>query len=328
MKEYGGYISLETRKKEYYTENKGYDILRLNAARYAIIEAFVDSGCKKLWIPIYTCESIYRALKEAKIVFCTYNINLDFTPKIDNLEEHECILVTNYFGILGSVFCRKIEKYKCVVIYDNTQAFYCPPIISGSKYTIYSPRKFFGVCDGAYLITKKFNRKHTYIKDFSYDRGKYLLKSVECGTNQSYNDYLCSEEILSLDGVKEMSALTRAILGNIDYEYAAKCRKENFRFLHSILKKYNEIQDETIELTDSVPMVYPLLTRKNKNHLRDFLVKNKIYVPQWWKWVLTHSMSNEFERNLSEYLYPLPIDQRYDLNDMHKIYEVVRTGVI
>ena len=68
-------------------------------------------------------------------------------------------------------------------------------------------------------------------------------------------------------------------------------------------------------------MVYPLLVEDDQ--LRHVLIENKIYISQWWKWVLSNNNSNDFEKKLSKYLLPLPIDQRYDLKDMEMVAAII-----
>ena len=99
-------------------------------------------------------------------------------------------------------------------------------------------------------------------------------------------------------------------------------RKNNYKYAAKYLDKYNELH---FEITTQIPMVYPLLV-KNKG-LRTYLVQHKIYVPQWWKWVAEHPESNDFERYLSEYLLPIPIDQRYTEEDLHEIIGIVGLGM-
>ena len=53
------------------------------------------------------------------------------------------------------------------------------------------------------------------------------------------------------------------------------------------------------------------------------LIENKIYIPQWWKYILSMGVSNNFERKLSKYLLPLPIDQRYNDIDMEFIANII-----
>ncbi len=57
-------------------------------------------------------------------------------------------LCTNYFGIKDE-FITSLSKQVSNLIVDNAQSFFSNPIENID--TFYSPRKFFGVSDGAYL---------------------------------------------------------------------------------------------------------------------------------------------------------------------------------
>lgn len=72
-----------------------------------------------------------------------------------------------------------------------------------------------------------------------------------------------------------------------------------------------------INISTNTPSVYPYLTTSKQ--LRDKLIDNKIYISRFWKHVLTNELANDFEKDLAEYLIPLPIDQRYERSDMNYI---------
>lgn len=209
------------------------------------------------------------------------------------------------------------------IIYDNTQSFFKKPIINKNIYNAYSPRKFFGVPDGAYLITSNNNKVYEeYDIDVSYERSLFLLKSLELGTNNAYKDNLNNEDNIGLD-IKTMSKLTSSILSSIDYDYVIKKRRDNFQYLHSKLKGINELN---LDLNDDVPTKYPLLIKNDK--LRETLIKNHIYVPCWWKHCLEEVKQDTLEYKLSKYLLPLPIDQRYEKKDMDEMIKIIITNTI
>lgn len=111
-----------------------------------------------------------------------------------------------------------------------------------------------------------------------------------------------------------MPKLTKRILESVDYEKIIIKRKENFLALHEILKNSNRMD---INISTNTPSVYPYLTTSKQ--LRDKLIDNKIYISRFWKHVLTNELANDFEKDLAEYLIPLPIDQRYERSDMNYI---------
>ena len=184
---------------------------------------------------------------------------------------------------------------------------------------MYSPRKFFGVSDGAYLISKDLSEKHTYTQDYSSERMKFIFDSIERCTNICYHSYLNSENDITNAGVMEMSKATEAILGNIDYDGIKDTRIKNY---HILCNELNYINLLTPEWEITSPMVYPLLV--DNINLRKRLIEKNIYVSQWWKIVLENPMANEWERFLSINIYPLPIDQRYNENDMLELAKIVK----
>ena len=322
MREYGGFLPIETGINEYYRENCGYDIARFNIARYAIAEAVRISGCVKVWVPLYTCHSVIESLESQGILYSMYNISENLYPNLVSIADDEIILITTYFGIKDATFCSEMTKKYKNVIFDNTQSFYLAPVLKENVFNVYSPRKFFGVSDGAYLIALDLSNVGNYELDYSYDRAGFLLSSFEIGTNNVYSDYLKSEEQLNGSGIRMMSKLTRGLLGSVDYDGVAEIRRKNYMILAGMLENYNCLAQDCMLPNNCIPMIYPFLPSDGAS-LREYLVSNKIYVPQWWKWVLSEKMVSQFEADLSRELCPIPIDQRYSEDDMKIIASVV-----
>ena len=319
MREYGGYLPLEIcQGHELY---RGEDVVSLNCGRNAIVYAALAEKYSKLYIPLWTCESIQKSLDQYGIYYETYHIDGEFMPIDVTLEENESILWTNYFGLIdGQKIEALIRKYHNNVIIDNTQAFFAKPHMA--VYNIYSCRKFVGVSDGAYIVKKNI-KKINLAQDNSYQRVGYLLKSIECGTNGSYMDYKEAERSFDNLEVMKMSKITSYILGGVDYEYIKEKRRENYLTLYNEFYKINEL--DLPMLDDMVPMVYPLLVVNEK--LREELVSMKIWIPQWWKYILEKYCPVFFEQRLCHYLFPLPIDQRYSSTDMKQIAHIVKSCI-
>lgn len=313
MKEYGGYMSLELPyEKEYFRDER--NILRLNSGRAAIYCALLDARPGKVYIPIYNCEFVKEPFEKLGIEYSFYNIDKNFLPINVKLLANEYILWVNYFGIQPRNTIEIIKNRYTNIIFDNTQAFFATPV--NEAYNVYSCRKFFGVSDGAYLV-KNDIEKPSLEQDISYNRAMFMLKSIEEGTNAAYYDNMENENEIAKN-VYGMSKLTQRILSSINYQDIQKKRYENFCKLHSYLEEINELN---INAETETPMVYPLLIRNEA--LRTKLVCNKIYVPQWWKHVPEKTNEDCFDNYLSKYLVPLPIDQRYDQNDMRYIANLV-----
>ena len=116
-----------------------------------------------------------------------------------------------------------------------------------------------------------------------------------------------------------MSELTGRLLGGVDYDRARFLRDRNFRALHEMLEPLNRL---TIE-PDAVngPLAYPLLC--GREDLRRLLARQRIYVPTYWAEVGERVPADSREAELARCLSPLPVDQRYDLDDMRRIANAV-----
>ncbi len=318
MKEYGGFLPIDIRKKEYFSDIEERHILRLNAARYAYIEACRVGKFKKIWLPVYMCKSVTDAFGKVGDGWAYYNVNHFFEPDLDRIPETDCILITNYYGQKNDDFYSRMEEKFGNIIFDNTQSFFCRPIMRHNVYNVYSPRKFVGVSDGAYLIGEDVISSVILESDCSGCRASYLMESLEFGTNACYRKYLDAEDEISDAGARSMSTLTKSLLGNIDYESVENKRTINYKNMCWLLQEINELDVNESAVS---PMIYPLLMKNDL--IRDYLVSQKVYVPQWWKVVINNPLSNEWERYVSKYLLPLPIDQRYTPEDMQCIADIV-----
>lgn len=312
-KEYGGYLTIELNSgKEYY---RGSDVMAFNCARSAIAYVIQKNNFSKLYLPVYMCESVRNRLND-DIEIQYYNINRSMKPEVAKVEDSAVIMIPNYFGVSA----HDIKRYDNFqhIIFDNTQAFFQNPIMRKGVYNIYSCRKFFGVCDGAYLVGNEVKKKDItrYVPKFA----SYMLDALTYGTNALYEMSLANEQQLEQNEIYGISELSQKILQGIDYQKVTEIRRQNFYKFHQQLQKYNEISFTRLE--ECVPMVYPFLFRSE--NLRKKLIDKKIYVPQWWKYILQEGQANEYERYLSKYLLPLPIDQRYGTDDIYNITNIVK----
>lgn len=319
MKEYGGYLPLELNSSgELFDRYENAHVARFNSGRSAIVAAVLSVCPGRLFIPHYNCSVVREALEREGAPYQQYALDDSLEPVIDNFGENDWLVYVNYFGTMSE---RKIigiaEKYRNV-IFDNTQAFYARPVLDGNCMNAYSPRKFVGLADGGYLVwsgSREVNE--AYPLDVSWERAGFLLKSAELGTNAAYRDNLESKVCLA-DGIKRMSLLTRRMLASVDYDSLARVRDRNYRVLIDRLKSVNLLG---LPMEGYAPFVYPLLVEDPA--LRKKVVDRKIYVPQWWKYLLDEVPEDSVEAKLSKWLLPLPVDHRYSVRDMNDIADII-----
>lgn len=309
-KEIGGYFGLELNKDiaKSFPENGIF----LNSARNCLRYYIRIRNIKEIYLPYYTCEVVWQAVRKEKCKIKFYHIDETFLP-IEKFAKDAHILYTNYFGICASNVIQLSKQYKNLIV-DNAQAFYMPYL---NNACFNSPRKFFGVADGGVLycdMHTKLNIEH----DYSFNRCSHLLKRIDLSAQDGYADFCKNDLFLNKEPVKYMSKLTKYLLMNIDFEKAKEKRLNNFLTLHKKLSISNKLK---IHLTDfDVPMVYPYMIVNDS--LRKKLIDNKIFVAQYWSPLAADFTESSFQK----YILPLPIDQRYDKNDMEKIIEVINSN--
>ena len=113
-----------------------------------------------------------------------------------------------------------------------------------------------------------------------------------------------------------MSRLTKHLFSSISHKEIKKKRIENFQCLSQSLSHLNLLVLPNIEDV-SCPMVYPLLI--NDDSLREKLIKNNIFVATYWPNIFNWCNTSQMEYKLSKYILPIPIDQRYNIEDMNRI---------
>lgn len=315
MNPIGGYFELELHKGVEYHK----DAIKLNSGRNAFEYILHARGYKKVYLPYYTCDVMLEPINKLKLEYEYYHINEQLDPifNFKRIGEEETFIYTNYFGIKGQTV-KKLSNSCPNLIIDNSQAFFEKPIAKID--TFYSPRKFFGVPDGAYLYTNtRLNIE--FDMDNSLGRFGHLLGRIENSAEESYYLFIQNGKSLIGQPIKLMSNLTQNLLKNIGYKTIAKIRKDNFNCLNKALGSLNVLK---LNNEDSfAPMVYPFLYYKEG--LRSYLIQNKIYVAQYWTNVLEWCRKNDMEYNFANFILPLPIDQRYGEKDMKRIIELLKS---
>ncbi len=324
--EYGGCLHFEIPQGigGYYDRYKDH-LVNVDSGRSALQYILETFNYKRIWLPVYNCPLVGQRINEVSdIEICWYNIRPNFLPDIDTykFDYGDCLLWVNYCGVMTNDTIETILAFQkntpVKIIFDNIPAYFSQPRMEAIN--IYSCRKFIGVPDGGHIIGNAVNpvQLPTYVTAENY---VYLMRAIETGSNSAYEGYTESEKRFSQSDVAYgMPKLTKVLLGSVDYNRLITRRKNNFLVLHEALEESNRF---SLDISTNTPSVYPYLCSDKK--LRERLLESKIYVSRFWKHVLTNELANDFEKDLAEYLIPLPIDQRYDAKDMKYIATSVLT---
>lgn len=314
MESIGGFFSLELPQLEEYHK----EALRLNTGRNCLEYILRVKGYKKVHIPYYTCDVVLEPFKKLGIPYEYYHIDIHLEIRERfTLKDGEALLYTNYYGLKQRYVEQLAEKVGSRLIVDNTQAFFAKPLPGID--TFYTCRKFFGVADGAYLYSDAVLDEEIE-QDYSYDRMAHLLKRIDLSAEEGYADFRKADDGLDNQPIREMSKLTQRMMQSIDYEAAAKRRRENYSLLHKALGGENNLELPLDE--EAVPMVYPYLA--SMKGFREKLIETKVFVARYWPNVLKWCLPTDWEYQLAENLVCIPIDQRYNEQDMQVIIDLVK----
>lgn len=310
QKEIGGFFELE----HFYGNQFHNDAYKFNSGRNCLRYIIKERKIKEIYLPYLICESIIDICKKENVKIYFYHINEEFMPKFDfNLKDESYLYLINYYGYISNKMIRKISnKYKNIIV-DNTQSFFQKPLKNID--TIYNCRKYFGVPDGAYLYTNL--KVKNFARSKSGDKLEHLIGRFENSASEFYEMFCESEKEFENENISQMSLLTENFMNAINYSFVKKKRRKNYKYLFKKLKEINILK---LNKTYGFYM-YPFYV-KNGDKLKKYLISNKVYIPTLWPNVL--DMNNDsLEYDIVNNLIPIPIDQRYDIEDMNYIVNLI-----
>ncbi|MBC5991605.1 hypothetical protein [Pontibacter cellulosilyticus] len=314
MKPIGGFFELELPGS---TTTYHPTALALSTGRACLRLMLKNIDISKCYVPFFTCNALYDPFHLESVSLEFYGLDKSLDPNVTpSLRAGEYFLYINYFGIKSNTVNKLLEIYGDKLIVDNTHLFFHKGYKHNWSFT--SARKYFGVPDGAYLyspspIYPKLNR----FKDISLNHNLLrLLGSQE----KSYEEYDKYEKSLNSE-VNSISIVSERLLSLVNYEQVKSRRLDNFNYIQSELGHLNELKIDID--AETVPFTYPFLPNR-------ILDKNKLYInglfiPSLWSDPSNRDCSGySFDKELGLRLLPLPIDHRYNLNDMKFLVNKVK----
>ena len=310
MKEIGGYLELDTYKLPMLHDKA----IALNCGRNALAYLLRARRIKKLWIPKFICDSVTGVCEREGVPYSLYGIGMDFRPsEVITLGNGEWLYFVNYYSQFDNdQIAEYVQKYHRVIV-DNAQSYFQPPLPHVD--TLYTCRKYFGVADGAFLYTEAILNEDLPI-DESFERMRFLLGRYERTASDFYSENVANNKLFASEPIKWMSKLTDNLLHGIDYGFVEQKRRENFACLSKQLDSINQLKP--------VPgtFMYPLMI-ENGATFRKKLQAMKIYIPILWPSVYKMAEQGSVEVQMTENILPLPIDQRYRIEEMNSIVQIL-----
>lgn len=315
MKPIGGYFELELE----FGNSHYHETITFKSGRSALLHILTVVKPTNVYIPFYTCNALLEPFKKAGITYSFYEIDQNLEPRIlPQLQPNEYFLYINYFGLKSKTVDKLSAFYADRLIVDCSQSFYVKG--NGNSWYFNSCRKFFGVPDGSFLYvpsnqtaSEPAESNKNYIVD-------HLAKRLEGEISEGYIGYQKNEALCEAE-LKKMSQLSNRLLSHINYDLCAAKRKKNFSYIHEAFKSENTFLIE--EDQDAVPMGYPLLFEKPISH--KLLWEKSVFVPIYWNDVISRESNGYYwERRLSDELLLLPIDHRYNIEEMDQMIKLIK----
>ena len=325
----------------------GEDFVWLSTGRSAIKYVLLDIEARNpklkrvAVLPSFTCDTVFEPFLKTnyKLYFYPVNKNLTTTSEaiLDTVLAHDAsvVLFHRYFGFntLDSQIdrmCETLRKLGKYSIEDCTQCLYSGFSRSQSDYTVGSIRKWTGTPDGGFIVSRRdlFSQKPNQTDmtleqakvKASYYKYRFLFEH-KGDKGEMLAMYREAEDILDnqtdVFAISEMSARVQA---NLDVNNLICKRKENYKILFQSLK--GPIKP-LFELEKSVvPLYFPILV-EDRTSLQKHLVDNAIYAPVVWPKDEQQPTQCEGAENAYQHLLCVPIDQRYNTDDMNRIVSVI-----
>lgn len=291
------------------------------SGRNALAAIISELSVKSVAIPFWCCESIIIPFVESGIQVFFYN---------DSIPETDAVLVMDYFGYKNK---KKVEMRNAIVIRDLTHSIFSEPY-SDADYYFGSMRKWAGFWTGGYAWGFKkpvqydgCNEEYIESREKAMTMKKEYIngsvKNTDIGEKKFLDIFSKAEKNLEKKGIYYASKRDIDAAYFLDVNWIKKRRRENAKYL---LASLADIAIFPILDNDDCPLFVPIRI-KNRDKIKNELIKNSIYCPVHWPISRYHSLSIN-ERLFYEEELSLVCDQRYNQDDMEKIVNVIKDRYI
>lgn len=314
-----------------------YNCLYVDSGRSALrILRTVIEHDKTILLPSYMCEIVAQCFQGYDIQYYDVDmkLNIKFSSLCEKLTENVgAIMIAHYFGklqdadMLGRISL--ICKRKGIVVIEDTTHSIFSNVRTIGDYCICSLRKWFPIPDGGVLYSASALPKCEIYQEaeWIYDKEyamvlKALFLEDKCECNAIYRRLFTeAEEALNRqDKICVMSEFSHILLVNYNVQRIIAKRYNNYKILQNNLKQYKILlYDENPKCPFSCPIIV-----ENRDELRKYLIKNKIYCAVHLPIVTEDLLKRETVPKIKETIMSLPIDQRYSEKEMKHLIDIIQ----
>lgn len=325
----------------------GREITYLRTGREALL--YASCNCKPgkeavILCPAYSCWSMTAPFEFTGWTIVYYRLNDDLTIDEVYLKSllqgcnPDAILTMNFYGSAPTDSAIAIVKgfnEKITVIEDFSHCTFCLDQIYNDQvdYYVSSIRKSIGVCDGAIILSKKATNKG-YIDSEASDFGELRKEAQKQKARYAYTKDLNQKDIFlsklrhgeemidKLNGVHPISPISIKMIASINGGEIAFARRENMKHLYSLLEGKIKMVPGLDRCFKGAPFSLPILV-DNRDEVQKKLAQHGVYAPVLWPINDEASKVCSNSVYIAEHMLSIPIDQRYDWDDIEDIAKII-----
>lgn len=311
----------------------------------------LETSNKTVLLPAYTCDTVITPFKELGWKCIYYPVDLQL--RIDTQaamtlfdQSHASLIVVHpYYGKdLNDVevaFLELIHEKGCKIAVDLTQCIFSSQRLQCVDFYLGSIRKWYAIPDGGYLESTndaasfdadlKENSEYVSLqRDAMYLRGLYFRTGDEEVKNISRRINKMADRMVDV-GIRphKMSSFSCRLLIKESVKDNQKARFDNYKFLLDNIKVkdgWKILCDNLSEVT-TAPL-YFMFYVENRGELQRKLSEQHIYTPILWPVVYEEVLVNDTVKYIYDHILAIPIDQRYEENDMKKVVDLLNNQIL
>jgi dTDP-4-amino-4,6-dideoxygalactose transaminase len=307
----------------------------------------IASGNKTILIPAYHCESMAKPFTQRGWSVHYYCLNKDLSIDTFCLSQlikklnPSTVLTMNFFGITltdKAILFIKMRWQNIIIIEDFTHCLFSFYRIFNQHVDFYiaSIRKWLGVFDGALVLsTKALKYKPKYrsnrfvlLRQKAQQEKANYLGTGDTDSKERFRKALVqAEEILNIySSINCISPDSMDLLKNVKVADFVFRRRNNLLHLINelsclspLLAFFDNIEESALGCPFSLPVLI-----KNRDMIQKSLASKGLYTQVLWPIgkVARKACSNSVL--IADNMLSIPIDQRYDYNDMEDIIKIIK----
>ena len=311
------------------------------AALAVVLQHLINIGVTHVNLPAYLCKSVLLPITELGLTYSFYKVDEELASHPDSVEG-SAVLLIHYFGWLNKSTDRirkDAASRSFYLIEDTTHALLSDWEMSeiNKNLVFMTPRKFGPAPLGGWCsVDTEVEAASKETEAMAWQsvaarlvRAFYLDKQLSSSDIEMETFYLrvLREVELFLDHHPTdigLPQIAREIIAGLNWDEIANRRRENWRCLHDLLD--GQVDAILTSMPENVVPLGYMIRVKGRDRLRSRLASHRIFCPVHW------ALPNEVDPQifpeaalLSNTCMTIPIDQRYDKDDMVRIAEVLKT---